>query len=298
MAEIVRAAVTSNGASRRSDPGTVDQHPQRRHLDRGVNGGLHLVGIGHVGVNEPTIDFGSHLIAERILEVEHHDLHPVAGKPASGRRPQAGRTTRDDGRTALDVHDQSPSGTLSATVVRNQRARPTEPTRTVHDMSEPNLGEMETLARALDDYRAVVVWKLEGLSEEDARRPMVPSGTNLLGVVKHLAFVERWWYQAVLGQSDPEFPWTEDDPDADWRIEDGDTVESIIALYGAECAKSREVHDSFADGADLVPFGDSETSARSVIVHMLEEIARHVGHMDIIREQIDGGTGWGPPRSE
>jgi hypothetical protein len=165
-------------------------------------------------------------------------------------------------------------------------------------MSEPNLAELETLARALDDYRGIVVWKLDGLSEEEARRPMVPSGTNLLGIVKHLAFVERWWYQAVLGQGDPEFPWTDDDPDADWRIEDDDTLESVIALYAAECAASRRIHQSFNDGADVVPFRDGETSARSVVVHMLEETARHAGHMDIIREQIDGGTGWGPARTE
>lgn len=165
-------------------------------------------------------------------------------------------------------------------------------------MSEPNLAELETLARALDDYRDIIVWKLDGLSEEDARRPLVPSGTNLLGVVKHLAFVERWWYQAVLGQSNPEFPWTEEDPDADWRLGDDDTIESVVALYAAECAKSRQVQGSFNDGADLVPFRDGETSVRGVIVHMLEETARHAGHMDIIREQIDGGTGWGPPRAE
>ena len=165
-------------------------------------------------------------------------------------------------------------------------------------MSEPNLPELETLAQALDDYRNIVIWKLDGLSEEDARRPMVPSGTNLLGVVKHLAFVERWWFQAVLGQSNPEFPWTDDDPNADWRIDDDDTIESVTALYTAECVKSRQVQDSFNDGADLVPLRDGETSARSVIVHMLEETARHAGHMDILREQIDGGTGWGPPRTE
>src|SRR5210317_897968 len=127
-------------------------------------------------------------------------------------------------------------------------------------MSEPDLAELETLAQALDDYRRIVVWKLDGLSEEEARRPLVPSGTNLVGIVKHLAYVERWWYQAVLGQSDPEFPWTEDDPDADWRIDDDDSIESVVALYTAECDKSRRVHDSLSDGAETVPYRDGETS--------------------------------------
>ncbi len=170
--------------------------------------------------------------------------------------------------------------------------------RSLQAMTGPNLTELKTLARALDDYRAIVIWKLEGLSEKDARRPVVPSGTNLLGVVKHLAFVERWWFQAVLGQGDPVFPWSDDDPDADWRIDGEDSIESVTSLYAAECAKSRRVQDSFSDGAALVPFRDGETSARGVIVHMLEETARHAGHMDIIREQIDGGTGWGPPSTE
>ena len=70
---------------------------------------------------------------------------------------------------------------------------------------------------------------------------------------------------------------------------------SVIALYEAECQKSRTIVAAF-DGPDaLVPYSDDQISVRSVIVHMLEETARHVGHMDIIREQIDGGTGWGRP---
>lgn len=165
-------------------------------------------------------------------------------------------------------------------------------------MSEFNRSELDTLSRALDDYREIIEWKLVGVSEEDARRPLVPSGTTLGGVVKHLAFVERWWFQAVLGQGDPEFPWTEEDPDADWRLEPDDTVASVVALYRAECEASRRTLDGLDGPEALVPFRDDQTSVRSVLVHMLEETARHAGHMDILREQIDDSTGWGPPANE
>ena len=165
-------------------------------------------------------------------------------------------------------------------------------------MSKRNLPELETLNRALDDYRDVVVWKLGGVSEDDARRALVPSGTTIGGVVKHLAFVERWWFQAVLGQTEPEFPWTDEDPDADWRLESDDTVASVIALYEAECEKSRTIVAGFDGPDDLVPYSDDQISVRAVLVHMLDEVARHTGHMDILREQIDGGTGWGPPAAE
>jgi uncharacterized damage-inducible protein DinB len=162
-------------------------------------------------------------------------------------------------------------------------------------MSDTVMPEMETLNRALDEYRDVVAWKLDGISEEDARRPLVPSGTTLGGVVKHLAYVERWWFQAVLAQSNAEFPWTEEDPDADWRLHPDDTVAAIIAFYRAECEKSRAIVTAL-DGPDaIVPRPGGDTSVRSVLVHMLEETARHAGHMDILREQIDHSTGWGPP---
>jgi uncharacterized damage-inducible protein DinB len=154
--------------------------------------------------------------------------------------------------------------------------------------------EKAAIADVLDTYRRLAVWKLAGLSHDDATKPMVPSGTSLLGIVRHLAYVERWWFQAVLGQRDVEFPWTEDDPDADWRIADGETVDDVIALYEAECAISREVLDGLESLDTEYPRG----SARSIVLHMIEEIARHVGQMDILRELVDGSTGWGPPQED
>jgi uncharacterized damage-inducible protein DinB len=161
-------------------------------------------------------------------------------------------------------------------------------------VADLNTPELETLGRYLDANRAVIGWKLEGVPEVDARRQMVPSGTSLLGVVKHLAYVERWWFQVVLAGVEAEFPWTAEDPDADLRPEEGDTVESITALYRDECARSREVLAGIDDPAALRPLGDGEVSVRRVLIHMVEETARHAGHLDILREQIDGATGLAP----
>ncbi|MDJ0952588.1 MAG: DinB family protein [Acidimicrobiia bacterium] len=160
-------------------------------------------------------------------------------------------------------------------------------------MSEYQTGKA-ALGKVLDDYRRIIVWKLDGLSREDALRPAVPSGTNLLGIVKHLAYVERWWFQAVLGQGDPEFPWTEDDPDADWRVTADETIADIVALYNAECTVSREVLADLDSLDREFTWGSRSGTARDILLHMIEEVARHAGHMDIIRELTDGATGWGP----
>lgn len=158
--------------------------------------------------------------------------------------------------------------------------------------------ERTAFADVLDTYRRMVVWKLDGLSREDAMKPMVPSGTSLLGVVKHLAYVERWWFQAVLGQRDVEFPWSEDDPDADWRIADGESVQDIIDLFDAECAISREILDGLESLDAEFPVGSQTRIARNILLHMVEEVARHVGHMDIIRELTDGTTGYRPDEDD
>jgi uncharacterized damage-inducible protein DinB len=158
----------------------------------------------------------------------------------------------------------------------------------------PLLGdETETLAGFLDYHRATLLWKLEGLDDEQLRRAMVPSGTSLLGLVKHLAYVERWWFQGVWAGQEVSFPWTKEDPDADWRIEPDETTEDVLALYDGECDRSREIVAvaSSLDEAVVHPRWKEEVSRRWILVHMIEETARHVGHADILREQLDGAVG-------
>lgn len=153
-------------------------------------------------------------------------------------------------------------------------------------------GERTTLEAFLDFYREAAASKLRGVSEGDARRRLVPSMTTLGGIVKHLRWVEQGWFQRVLAGRPaaelPAAPWTDDDPDADFRMEPDETVDGLIAAYAEQCALSRQVAAA-RDLDDVVPHGRlEEVSLRWIYVHMIEEIARHAGHADILREQIDG----------
>jgi uncharacterized damage-inducible protein DinB len=138
----------------------------------------------------------------------------------------------------------------------------------------------------------VIVRKVAGLSLEDATRRVVPSDSTLLGIVKHLGFVERGWFQSGIGGQTFEVPWSDEDPDADFRIEPGETVEGIVAWYEEQCERARDiVADTTLDQLEVRVRDAPKRSLRWILVHMVEETARHAGHMDIIREQIDGGTG-------
>jgi hypothetical protein len=150
--------------------------------------------------------------------------------------------------------------------------------------------EAEVLRRVLRFQRDTIVLKIDGLDEESARRPMVDSGTSLCGIVKHLTHVERWWFQAVFAGRDVEFPWSEDDGDADWRVAPGEKVEDLVAGYRAACAES----DRIVAGRSVDEVAQHERydpNLRWIMLHMIEETARHAGHADILREQIDGVTG-------
>jgi uncharacterized damage-inducible protein DinB len=155
--------------------------------------------------------------------------------------------------------------------------------------------EKEMLESYLDFHRATLLWKIDGVSDEDLRRPMVPSGTNLLGMVKHLAWVERGWFQETFaGEQIPAPPWTDEDPDADFRVEPQETTRQIIELYKEACDRSRAVTRA-ARSLDQEAANPSRrrkgVTLRWIMLHMIEETARHNGHADILREMIDGATG-------
>ncbi len=158
-----------------------------------------------------------------------------------------------------------------------------------HDASEA-----EMLAAFLEYHRETLLWKVSGLAGEQLRRRVVPSGTTLLGVVKHLAYVEAWWFQDIFAGREVGYPWTDEHPDADWRMEPEESSEDVLALYRGECDRSREIlaATSSLDEAVTHPGRQELTmNRRWILVHMLEETARHVGHADILREQLDGATG-------
>ena len=155
--------------------------------------------------------------------------------------------------------------------------------------------DKEMLEAYLDYHRATLLMKIDGVSDADLRRPMVPSGTSLLGMVKHLAWVERGWFQECFaGEEIPIPPWTDDDPDADFRIEPDESTQQIIDLYLDACERSREITTA-ATSLDQPAKNPSPRrrglKLRWILVHMIEETARHNGHADILREMIDGSTG-------
>jgi hypothetical protein len=150
--------------------------------------------------------------------------------------------------------------------------------------------EREVLESFLDDLRDTILWKQEGLTREQALRSLVPSGTSLLGIVKHLAFVERYWFQDRFAGRDVSFPWSEQDPDADWRVEEWESPEGVADFYRSEIAQSRAVQAD-ALGPDAPSARGKPVSLRWVLVHMIEETARHAGHADLLREAADGATG-------
>ena len=149
---------------------------------------------------------------------------------------------------------------------------------------------LEMVSAFLDYLRATMLWKLEGLSEEEATRRDEPSGLSLLGMVKHLAYVERSWFQRVFAGKEVDFPWTEADPDADWRVEPGETIASVVAFYEAECAVARGIVAG-RGWDELAADPGRQKSLGWILTHMVEETARHCGHADLLREAIDGATG-------
>jgi uncharacterized damage-inducible protein DinB len=151
-------------------------------------------------------------------------------------------------------------------------------------------GEKESLRASLDRHRDVVLWKLAGLDDERLRRPMTPSGTNLIGLVKHLASVEYGWFVATFGR-EVEPLWFDPATEQDMSLTPDETTKQILAFYErARAAADRVIAELDLDETGTAWHG-ATVSLRWVLIHMIEETARHAGHMDILRELIDGATG-------
>ena len=157
------------------------------------------------------------------------------------------------------------------------------------------------LHRYLQVGREALLWKLDGLSEYDCRRPMTPTGTNLLGLVKHVASVEAGYLGDVFGRPFGEpLPWFEEgaEPNADMWATADESREQIVGLYRRVWANS----DSTLEALDLdtlgrVPWwpeGQNEVTLHRLLLHMIAETHRHAGQADIIRETIDGSAGLRP----
>ena len=152
----------------------------------------------------------------------------------------------------------------------------------------------EYLHSDLRDVRATMLWKLEGLAEYDVRRPLTPTGTNLLGLIKHLSITEAWYFGEVFGRPFPErLPWWDEGAGADmWATEDESRVE-IVDRYRRVWEHSDATIGALdIDAPGHVPWWPRpDVKLFNILVHVLTETNRHAGHADILREQLDGAVG-------
>ncbi|MFP3962643.1 DinB family protein [Actinomadura fulvescens] len=166
---------------------------------------------------------------------------------------------------------------------------PPEPPESLTDPRELLLGY-------LDFYRDAVLRKLDGLPEERLRTSVLPSGWTPLELLNHLAHVETRWLSWGFAAEPVDEPWGDHGPDDRWHVPDGRSAEDVKAAFTAACARSREIVaaarlDDLAatggrfDGSGPVP------SLAWILFHVLQEYARHVGHLDVTRELMDGMIG-------
>ena len=169
-----------------------------------------------------------------------------------------------------------------------------DPTTELHE--PPSIGgEREMLVSFLDYFRTVFLRKVEGISEADSRRTVPPSSMDLLGMTRHLADVERWWFRGSFAAEVTEGIYeSDDDPDLDWHHGPDDLLADALAHWHTEVARAREIvaatPDLDAHGVNVHP-RRGPISLRWIMIHMIEEYARHCGHADYLREAIDGVTG-------
>ncbi len=158
--------------------------------------------------------------------------------------------------------------------------------------------QKEILHRYLRAGREVLLWKLDGLSPYDARRPMTPTGTNLVGLVKHVASVEAGYLGSVFGRPFPDepFPWLSEgsEPNADMWATVEESVAGVVDLYRRVAVHSDATIEALElDARGHVPWwGDhGDVTLLQILVHIGTETHRHAGHADILRELIDGSVG-------
>jgi len=153
------------------------------------------------------------------------------------------------------------------------------------------------LHRYLKEARDALLWKLEGLSEYDLRRPLVPTGTNLLGLVKHVASVAADYFGVTFDRPFPEkLPWLADDaePNADLWVTPEESRADILGLHERACAHADATIEALPlDAVGHVPWWEpgNEVTLHRIMTHMLYETGRHAGHADLVRELIDGSAG-------
>jgi uncharacterized damage-inducible protein DinB len=159
-------------------------------------------------------------------------------------------------------------------------------------------GERTVLTGYLQRQRDLVAWKVRNADDDTLASARTPSGLTLHGVVRHLENVERYWFREIFaGEHELLYDWTDEDEDAEFHP-DGVPMTELLDAYAAESARCDAVIAA-APSLDAVS-ASRGSSLRWILVHMIEETARHLGHLDLLREQADGRvgeepTGGGPP---
>jgi hypothetical protein len=161
---------------------------------------------------------------------------------------------------------------------------------------DPIAPERVALRQWLDYHRATLMMKATGVNDEGARRTVTPGGLTLLGLVRHLTDVERYWFEWFFMGDDSADPyyWTDDNPDGDHFAPPEATIHEALGTYGSTCQRSREI-EATALSLDQVSVRlhrvDGAIDLRWIMLHMIEETARHNGHADLLREAADGTVG-------
>jgi hypothetical protein len=159
----------------------------------------------------------------------------------------------------------------------------------------PSTGDERPMLTVWLEYqRSTLLWKCEGLDGAAlVRRGVPPSSLTLLGLVRHMAIVEWWWFDHIFtGSSSPEPISTADDRDADFNDLDPGRANDDLALFERRCDLSRAIASAAASlDATSASTEKPTVSLRWIMIHMIEEYARHNGHADLLREQIDGAVG-------
>jgi hypothetical protein len=144
--------------------------------------------------------------------------------------------------------------------------------------------EVEQLQAELDGLRSIFLKKLAGLDDTAARRSPVDSGTNLAGLLQHLAFVESKWFEEIAAGRNA-------GGNRSMEVDPSVSLKTLRADYRAACAASNEIIAALGDADAPVRHGGKNRNFRWVLLAVIDETARHAGHADIIREQLDGQTG-------
>lgn len=154
--------------------------------------------------------------------------------------------------------------------------------------------ERTSLRGWLDYHRATLAWKCDGLDDEQLRRcPMPPSTLSLLGLVRHMAEVERHWFRRVLAGETVRHVWSEEwDFQAAYDASTG-TRDEAFAAWEAEVAEARRIEATVGslDETFAVPSWEGDATLRTILLHLIHEYARHNGHADLLREGVDGVVG-------